>query len=169
MKKTGLLVLLIGLIPLSSHAEAAKNIISIHPISLFLGEYEIDYERVISPKFTATARIAKWDAEIDDWGLNLFSLGAAANYYFAKNAPKGLYAQIGFDYMDLTATYTNVSVSQGITRTNGTFGYNLPLRRVAMNLSLGASYYKSDIQILGQELPITGLLPDLSFAIGIQF
>lgn len=91
-----------------------KNHIEIKPLNLLAGQYNINYERVLSPRISVEAGFGQWfsvENGEDDLTGNNFSINP--RYYFSRFG----YAPVKA-YTGIYLNYNNLSVAEGGGNTN---------------------------------------------------
>lgn len=155
---------------LTSYAEP-KNVISVAPLGFLLGLADVEYERAVADFLGIAGRGAFYTRKSGDVTGTGFGAGASARFYPMRSAPKRFFADVGFNYLKITAKSGDDEASANAYNVDFNLGWRWLIGDVfAIALGGGGSYYiGNDISVGGAVYEYSGILPSLVFNLGVGF
>ena len=154
-------------------AIAAERVVSINPLGLVVGIYNLSYEGVSSDgqTYVVAGEFISWD--LGDWKLSGMGASAGLRFYPRYTAPSGFYYGPQGAVAFVSATYTDPFTLETFTGQGTTFsvggvaGYQwISQGGFAFNLSAGVAFSFGAVSAGGYTAPTSGMSPALGFSLG---
>jgi hypothetical protein len=165
-----LLLIFFTLILASGTAVAVEQTVTIDPLGLALGVYNIQYERTISEGTTLSIRASYRDADRklrpptvlqsfdkNGWAWKAFGLGGSYRSYISDTAPAGVYWGAGIDFLYVDAEYSGKNSQSVFGAPQGEAGYNwITNNGMVLGIYMNMGYLIGNLDVSSTDIPKVG-------------
>ncbi|MHB8873765.1 MAG: hypothetical protein ACYC8T_08780 [Myxococcaceae bacterium] len=149
-----------------------KRSLTVNPVELFSGTFNLEYEQAINPAFSVYGGINylyfQGVSRVDSTFSTVVGPEVGLRLYLIGDAPAGLWfgPYLGAAYVHNSSSSTPDSIGYGL---GAMAGFNLVFNRVNLSLGLGTGWVDYSSMVDGRRVGLYGFIPRARVAVGVAF